>query len=148
VCSVFNEAVELLPRRLRVAFPLDSQLNHVFVFNPSNSVASDTVNTIPAALVWLKLFLSRKFFFGSIILSRNFSLPISLRPRITFAEILRYHWRVFLLGPLLGFEAGRIFLLYFGLNIIFFSDCFDHFTLALLWLALIERLGSLPGLKT
>jgi len=50
MCSVFDEAGELLPGGLGVALPLDSQLNDVFVFNTCYSVAGNTVNSVPAAL--------------------------------------------------------------------------------------------------
>lgn len=50
MCSVFDEAGELLPRGLGVALPLDSQLNDVFVFNTCYSVSGNTVNSVPAAL--------------------------------------------------------------------------------------------------
>ena len=146
MCSVFDEAGELLPRGLGVALPLDSQLNDVFVFNTCYSVSGNTVNSVPAALFWLvlRLFLSRNFFFGLLIFFRVFSLPNPLRPRISFAEIVSHYRHVSRLGPMRGFEVIIISLIHLGLLISPISHRIDHFNLAWLWMDLILGLRSFP----
>ena len=64
-CSVLHKALEALPSRLGIVFPLDLEFNFILILCSSDSVANDVLDSEPAALFGLLfLFLGFACLFG------------------------------------------------------------------------------------